>query len=414
MKANKVFVAGGLPVVTYIPRENLRLEEKLGEALDSGHKLISITGPTKSGKTVLCKTLVTKDRVFLSGGQIRSEDEFWERVLSELNAEIKSTTVETNSESVDGAIEGSAGVNLKLFSMGIKASKKEGAILTNSSTTNHVVNKKQAAIKILMDNDMTLVIDDFHYLDMIVQRSIVRAIKDPIFDGLSVVVLAVPHRAYDAIKGENEMTGRVSQISIPLWSEKELTEIAKIGFEKLNVTCPEITILKLAKESFGSPHLMQEFCLRLCLLNNIKETVEGDSVTLKITNYDSFFKNIVEAISSKVAFEKLATGPRQRADRIPRLLNNGSSSDIYGCILHAIASTGPKTEISYEELRAALKGILDDQMPQAHQIKFVLGKMDEIAKKMEGEPVIDFEKDSGKLFISDPFFAFYLRWMNQV
>jgi hypothetical protein len=48
-----VFVPGGLPKHTYVPRSNLRLEEQLRAATDNLCKLVTVTGPTKSGKSVL-------------------------------------------------------------------------------------------------------------------------------------------------------------------------------------------------------------------------------------------------------------------------------------------------------------------------------------------------------------------------
>jgi len=66
-----------------------------------------------------------------------------------------------------------------------------------------------------------VVIDDFHYMPQHVQLGIVRGLKDLVFQGLGVVLAAVPHRAYDAVRVEKEMTGRVVQLPIDFWSEEE-------------------------------------------------------------------------------------------------------------------------------------------------------------------------------------------------
>ena len=53
-------------------------------------------------------------------------------------------------------------------------------------------------------------------------------------------------------------------------------------------------------------------------------------------------------------FEKLARGPRQRSDRLPRELKDGRTVDIYGLVLHGLAHIRPDlVSIEYEELRAA-------------------------------------------------------------
>ena len=53
-----------------------------------------------------------------------------------------------------------------------------------------------AALKKLTENHIALLIDDFHYIPTEVQRAIIQALKGPVFRGLSVILLAVPHRAF--------------------------------------------------------------------------------------------------------------------------------------------------------------------------------------------------------------------------
>jgi hypothetical protein len=67
--------------------------------------------------------------------------------------------------------------------------------------------------------------------------------------------------------------------------------------------------------------------------------------------------------------------------------------------------------IEYEDLRAAIRNISAADIPQLHEIARVLKHMSTIASTDESStPVIDFEEDEKKLHITDPFFAFYLRW----
>jgi hypothetical protein len=67
--------------------------------------------------------------------------------------------------------------------------------------------------------------------------------------------------------------------------------------------------------------------------------------------------------------------------------------------------------IEYEELRAAIRDVSATQTPQLHEIARVLKHMSTIAATDQSStPVIDFEEDERKLHITDPFFAFYLRW----
>lgn len=88
----EVFVAGGMPSITYVDRQHLNLEKSLRDELSEGYKIVAITGPTKSGKTVLCKKVIDeKDSIWIDGGQIDKSDDFWGAILSELRLPVERT-----------------------------------------------------------------------------------------------------------------------------------------------------------------------------------------------------------------------------------------------------------------------------------------------------------------------------------
>ncbi|MBR7839451.1 ATP-binding protein [Actinospica durhamensis] len=407
LRVGKVFVAGGLPTVTYNPRASLELEQTFQDYLDERHRILSISGPTKTGKTVLVRNMLsTQDALWLSGGAISSIDGFWETILDELSVyttiEHATDTEERNSRTASGEI----GITIAKGSRG-------GSSEISSAQSDRLSRTRPAAStarKSLISAMRAVVIDDFHYIAQPVQLEIVRGLKDLIFEGLPVVVIAVPHRAYDVVRVEREMTGRVQQLEVSFWTNQELMEIATKGFEALNVGDSGANLSsRLVEESFASPHLMQDFCLNICKDNGIREA-QTKTFKLKAPNWSSFF---IERSSSasKSAFELLARGPRQRTDRKARALRNGSITDIYGAVLEAIAKTGPLTSITYENLRTALKDIMLDEAPQRHEVTRVLEEMSKIAREqIEGEPVVDYDDELGTLYISDPYFAYFLRW----
>lgn len=80
-----VFVPGGLPLHTYNPRADLQLEDRLAEAKRNLSKLVTVTGQTKSGKTVLArKVFPKKGSIWIDGGLVRTEDDFWHSVVDQL------------------------------------------------------------------------------------------------------------------------------------------------------------------------------------------------------------------------------------------------------------------------------------------------------------------------------------------
>src|SRR5437868_5408513 len=68
-----VFVAGGQPSVTYVDRAHLKIEDSLRRALDVPNQIVSLAGPSKSGKTVLCRQVLDgSPYVWVEGGQLQT------------------------------------------------------------------------------------------------------------------------------------------------------------------------------------------------------------------------------------------------------------------------------------------------------------------------------------------------------
>lgn len=411
-RVSQVFVPRGMPRLTYVERTQGEIREKLESAKDNLCKLVTLTGQTKSGKTVLTQMIFPFDDpnvIWIDGGSITAENDIWEQVLDQLdvypNEEVN--TSDTASTVVSGKANASANV---LFAKGggeLGVSQNDGSTKGKKLARN--ITSKNAAIKALLESQASIIIDDFHYLDRDMQGSFVRAVKPLVFHGVPVVLIAIPHRRYDAIKVEREITGRLENIMMPYWSIDELKQIATIGFPLLSINVSPNVVDILASEAMGSPHLMQEFCKSLCSDYSIKETSEKEIKISKVD--DSLFKSVAES-TGKIVFDKLAAGPRQRSDRLMRLLKSGERVDIYKVVLYALSKMKPGMQtIQYEELRSAIRDIVAETPPQAHEVTRVLEKMSEIASSEEAStPVIDWEREEQKLHITDPFFAFYLRW----
>ncbi len=63
MKATEVFTPGKLPDVTYVDDHLKERARILHDALKTGAAVISLSGPSKSGKTVFIEKNVGKDRL---------------------------------------------------------------------------------------------------------------------------------------------------------------------------------------------------------------------------------------------------------------------------------------------------------------------------------------------------------------
>lgn len=412
MRYQDIFVPGGFPRLTYNPRAELQLEERLAEAKDNLCKLVTVTGQTKSGKTVLTKKVFPReDAVWIDGGIVSAEEDFWDSIIEQLNL-FQSTETETSKE-VETTFGGKAAAeaNFLVAKGSGEANAGIGTTRGSSTTSSQMLSPRVVATRGLNKHKIPLIVDHFHYIPREMQDDIIRVLKPLIFDGLPVVIIAIPHRRYDAVKVEREMTGRISSVEIQPWNTSELEFIPRTGFRLLNYGLPVWLGPQLASESIGSPHLMQDFCRGLCNLLGLQKAKDLEQLQISTEQLNSVFQTVADTIGRPM-FEKLARGPRQRSDRLPRELRDGRVVDIYGLVLHGLAHIRPGlVSIEYEELRAAIREVSSGQIPQLQEIARVLKHMSTIAATDQSStPVLDFEEEDKKLHVTDPFFAFYLRW----
>ena len=81
-----VFTAGGQPSVTYVERAELDIERQLARAIAAPNQIVSLSGPTKAGKTVLCRRVLgDRQYIWLEGGQVQTTKEIWDKICYELN-----------------------------------------------------------------------------------------------------------------------------------------------------------------------------------------------------------------------------------------------------------------------------------------------------------------------------------------
>ncbi len=409
-----VFVPGGFPRHTYNPRLELNLESSVRQVTENLCKLVPVTGHTKSGKTVLVRSILPReDSIWVDGGGVGKEDDFWTTVIDQLNL-FQTTDISVEKENAaELSASGKAGANFLVAKGEAELGGTYSTARRSSDGKSRAVSSRVTALTGLRKADCALIVDDFHYIPRELQGDLIRALKPLIFDGLPVVIIAIPHRRYDAVKVEKEMTGRIYPVTIPTWSEEDLVFIPNKGFSILKGKLSTAFTQRLASESIGSPHLMQEFCRAICRTHGIESSFESKPVDLERKQLDAVFRGTADTIGRPI-FEKLARGPRQRSDRITRKLKSGEEVDIYGLVLHGLAHLRPGlVTFEYEDLRSAIRNVSAQDPPQLHEIARVLKHMSDIAATDESStPVIDFDDKDKRLHVTDPFFAFYLRWGN--
>ncbi|GAA4411466.1 hypothetical protein GCM10023168_32380 [Fodinibacter luteus] len=406
-QVGEVFTPGRIPEFTYNPRDEKDVEGTIRRFLQNRGAALTVSGPTKSGKTVVVDRLLPRDSaLWVSGGDLRELDDLWMRVCEFLDLYDQ---VEWSTSKGSG-FRGS--INARLGTSGTGLGAEFGSDASRGTSFKGMARRPLAAVArdALADLEVPVVIDDFHYVPDALKLDLVRAIKGIIATS-PVVLIAVPHDAFSVVRSETDMLGRLWQLQIMPWSTDELVYIARLGFDVLNVSDRNDRIAKeFAKNSLGAPFLMQQLCLDYCIDEGIPETQRGKWKELEPPkDLQQFYRNIATRYIPGV-FDALRRGPRTKGQpRLPRKLKSGGTTDIYGAVLYGISKIGAVREVSTQDLSRAISELFEDA-PTTQNVAFALGQMNTIAENGRGasDPALAYRDDT--LFMSDPFLSFYLRF----
>ena len=85
VKAVQVFTPTDVPTITYVERSAKDYERELRKALSIPKMIVSISGPSKSGKTVLVRKVVAPDHlIHVYGATIKQPQNLWENAIASL------------------------------------------------------------------------------------------------------------------------------------------------------------------------------------------------------------------------------------------------------------------------------------------------------------------------------------------
>jgi hypothetical protein len=318
LNATEIFTPGTLPEHTYYDREDLKLEWRLLEAIETKGFISSVSGPSKSGKTVLCETVIGKRKMLIvTGGGVAAEDQFWRKMRQKLGLPVASRREKGRDKG--GEFGGKASVSMQLPLVAGGKAKLEGTLKTSESSIEGFDYDGPDGTELLeyvASKGYTLVVDDFHYIDRTVQKSLAEQFKEAARQGAVIVVVSVSHWSDDAIRANPDLRGRVASIDIPYWSDAELRMIAEKGFPLLNVQPDTALVDRFVAESVSSPQLMQAICLQFCRDMGFDETqTERTTAALDSEQVGVLMQNTTSLANCKTAFDIIVSRAQSHAAR---------------------------------------------------------------------------------------------------
>lgn len=411
MRVFDVFTPTGVPTYTYVDRSKYNLEQQLRNAIRTPGMVASLSGPSKSGKTVLIRKVIEQDSLItVSGAAITEPGHLWDRVLNWMEA--PSLTTHTVGHTLSGELsaktQASAGVVLAKVQV-----EGEGKAGYEHERTKERVFERSGIDQVVREiggGDFVVFIDDYHYMPKAAQVAVGRQIKEAAERGVNICTASVPHRKDDVVRGNAELRGRVQGIDFTYWQIEETRKIAEQGFAVLGVKLPEFAIDRMAEEAFGSPQLMQQICLQACMRLGIDEKSEsGRDLVVSGGDLVKIFEQASTTTDFSSLLEGLHEGPKQRGSpRNQFAFTDGTHGDVYRCILLALRQSPPRLSFPYAEIYERTRKVCSEDTPAGSSVASALEQMPEIALDLEPNAQI-IEWGDDVLDIVDPYFLYYLR-----
>lgn len=414
----EVFTPSDFPKFTYVSRNEIQLDRRLREALETPGEVVSVSGPSKSGKTVLVEKVVGHDNLItITGAGIRTPDQLWDRVLDWMDT----PTTTTGSKSLTGSAKVTAGAHGEahvpfVAKGGVSIGAEVGGAGTTTDTSTTGRRGMAQVVEEIANSAFVLLVDDFHYMDRAIQVEVARQLKEAARLHVKICTASVPHRSDDVVRSNPELRGRVRTIDLKYWNPDELWQIALIGSQLLNFDIEKDSLLKFGQEAAGSPQLMQAICLQTCFQFEVRETL--DERTKFLLGAEKV-KKILEETATRTDYSSLIrnmhTGPKTRgAERKEFDFSDGTRGDVYRCVLLSLASDPPRLSMPYNELSRRIQRICTGETPQAASVYQASEQIAKIALEMyPNERVIEWEDDN-LLDIIDPYLLFFLRWSGKL
>jgi hypothetical protein len=242
-----VFTPNGQPTITYVQRDNRRLEQNLRDWLQTGNMVISVSGPSKTGKTVLIRSVVDDDLLIpISGAAIKTEQQFWDSIFAWMESPSQVTNTTGTQVEVGGELQASGKVGIPLVAKG--SVQGTGSLFRTSNRETAAilaVDPFRQVVKEIGGSNYLIFVDDFHYIPKETQVSLAKAIKGLAENGVRICTASVPHRNEDVVRANPELRGRLASIDIPEWDRSELAQIAERGFAELQANIPQLVVSRL-------------------------------------------------------------------------------------------------------------------------------------------------------------------------
>lgn len=373
-------------------------------------KHIIIHGGSKQGKTCLRKYhLKEDDHIVVQCTRETTKPTLYEMILK--RAGIPCEVSESVTQAGTRKLHAKVTVEAKVPFVGKAAGEGGGETSKSSSSTRETrefdidPNDPNEVTRVLAAAKWSkfVVIEDFHYLDEDVQRSIAVDLK--VFHEISslvFIVIGVWMEANRLTLYNGDLIGRVTTLNADQWDTDELRRVVDAGEPLLHISFPEDVKAAVVNGCQANVGLLQEVCFRLCEKYSVWQT--GDE--LRVVGQACDVHEVLRALS-----DEQASRYRNFLYRFGQGLGE-TQHEMYRWLLWAVINASPgelKSGLRANVLLARIKREhpSGDSLQQ-NNVAQALERVQKVHFRHKLQPVVlDYSND--ELLVVDPYFIVFLQ-----
>lgn len=267
---SKVFTpSDAATIINFVEREE-SLTKRLYKVLRMRGRIVSVSGPTKSGKTTFVQCKLDQTYAAHIRYPCRPESTFHELVsvaFDRLGAHFQRGRTLLNRKSI------SKSVTAEFLKCGVTSTKEEKVeeepIVRVQVTPDRLAEFLGAA-------ECPLVIDDFHVMPREERIRVAGSLKAMLtvssvdIDPPKIIIIGIPDSTQDLIKYGENLKGRLEAIPVPLMQSSQIRGIVEKGEQLLNVVFPIGLKEDVVHYSGGFAHVCHDLCHTLCMDSNVE------------------------------------------------------------------------------------------------------------------------------------------------
>ena len=415
IKLEDVFGVSRKPVLSYIERPEV--DGAFENAIKSDKQII-VYGASKQGKTALVsKYLPYDDCLAISCSPKSKVTDIYKSILRKLDIEI----ITDKQKSKSAGVEVGAVAKIKSKIPFLVSGEAEGSTKAEASTEQQLYYKSiEFNLELPQDIfdlyiqakvDKFVILEDFHYLSIDVQKQLAFDLRTFQELGLRFIILGVWKERNRFIQFNGDLQDRIAEIPVEPWDEIEFIKVAQKGAQKLNIEFSNEIIKSLCTESLGSIGVFQELLKTLCLENEVLQQQSAKKLISNQQTLERAIKIKCDDYSSRHvrALEDIAKGQREfkiTEEKKPLFLPYYFVVAILGMDFHDILMGIQRKSI--EEAIKSLHHRGADIRPS--DMGFLLSNLANLqaAKKIQ-PPLFDYDVSQRTINIIDSTFYFFFK-----